>query len=137
MGDESIHDHSSAFQSYIVSGGYENELYRVTCKGQEDFKFQLDLKLTKEQLWNLYEKYVASTTLLGAGSTRKFKFSIDKATKNITYQGAVMLRMTGTETTKRGDIVNIDSMMIHRVSKYHMIPDEKTLSMNIVRGCYC
>ena len=134
MGDESIHDHPSAFQSYIVNGGYEHELYKVNCNGQEDLKFSPSLNLTKQQLWNLYQKFALSYVVPSEQSERKFKFSIDKETKKVTYEGVVLLKLTGVEATKRGDVVNIDSRMIHRVSKFHAVPGEKTLSINIVRN---
>lgn len=134
MGDESIHDHPSAFQSYIVSGGYEHELYRVSLADQVVFPSKgISLRLNPEEVWAMYQKFIAYIKEYKF-EPQKFQFTIDKATKEITYKGMVNLRLSGVETTKAGDIIEIDSHMIHRVSKFHAVPGEKTLSLNIVRN---
>ena len=74
-------------------------------------------------------------TIFGnAQDIQAFQFSIDKNSKNISYQGTVVLKKTGVEETKVGDIISVDTNLIHRVSKYHTVPGEKTLSLNIVRN---
>ena len=135
MGDESIHDHPYSFQSYIISGGYEHELYKIVPAAHKKLDSQLFFQLDKKQLWALYEAYVLkSTTPSETENMKSFKFAIDKLTKSVTYQGVVFLRLSGVETMKQGNIVNVYSGLIHRVSKYHAIPGEKTLSINIVRN---
>lgn len=129
MGDESIHDHPNPFQSYIVAGGYEHELYKVVEDRPAKFPLFDRVSLTPEQLWTVYQSYMSAVV-----ASNKFKFSISKDSKSVSYEGIVRLLMTGTERTKAGDIVNIDSAMVHRVSKYHTVPGEKTLSLNIVRA---
>jgi len=136
MGDESIHDHPNPFQSYIVSGGYEHEIYRISFN-ESTKDFRLSMSLDREQLWLLYQKFVENAKVAAddpTTPTRKFKFSIDKVSKSVTYEGTVMLRLSGVEGTKQGDIVDIDSHMIHRVSMFQRIPGIKTLSLNIVRS---
>lgn len=135
MGDESIHDHPNAFQSFIVNGGYEHELYRVTS-AKDPKKFLPSMTLQSEELWELYQRFIKNNMEGIADKdamSQKFKFSIDKATKTVSYEGPVGLRLTGVETTKAGDTVHIDSQMIHRVSKFQAVPGEKTLSLNVVR----
>lgn len=124
MGDESIHDHPRNFQSYIVKGGYEHELYQLQ-PSQSDFSFSLK----SDPLRKLYNAFFGNSQDINA-----FQFSIDKYSKNISYQGTVLLKKTGVEQTKAGDIVSVDTNLIHRVSKYHTVPGEKTLSLNIVRN---
>lgn len=129
MGDESIHDHPFSFQSYLVWGGYEHELYKIVPQPHVKLDPDSFFKLDKKQLWDLYQ-----SSLLLEQATTSFKFSIDKATKSVTYQGRVSLRLSHVETIKKGDTVDVYSGLIHRVSKYHTIAGEKTLSMNIVRN---
>ena len=134
VGDESIHDHPRQFQSYIVHGGYEHELYELIDSANTNGKFNLPYLLSSEHLSDLYQLFCAKKSLPDMYGSNVFKFSIDKKNKSISYQGKFILKKTGIETTKQGDIVSIDTDMIHRVSKYHTVPNQKTLSLNIVRN---
>lgn len=127
MGDESIHDHPSSFQSYVVAGGYEHKIYKQT-DAFDELSFKPGVQLGDAEVLAVYKAYEQAEK-----EARKHKFTIHKKDKSVTYQGTVHLEEVATETTKKGDRVDIDPKMIHRVSKYHAVPGEKTLTMNIVR----
>lgn len=136
LGDESIHDHPNAFESYIVSGGYEHEIYSLSNKLQQNIaiSFQNKTPLNPEQLQELFDKISLYNSYLDPNESEKHKFTIDKVKKVIRYQGMVVLRFEGVEKTKAGDIIKISPHMIHRVSLFCAVPNEKTLSLNIVRN---
>lgn len=134
VGDESIHDHPQQFQSYIVHGGYEHELYSLIGIENKTRIFNFPYRLSSGNLADLYQFFCTKKSCAEIYGSNAFKFTIDKLNKNISYQGKVILKKTGSETTKKGDIVTIDTHMIHRVSKYHAVPNQKTLSLNIVRN---
>lgn len=146
LGDESIHDHPREFQSYIVSGGYEHIIYRVVNERKKIFIINLydfiaknteilpplqafTLNLSALHSLNLNINYPTPYPEL----TRNFKFTLDKSLNNISYKGVTILEPERTESTKKGDIIEIDTNLIHRVTRYHMFANEKTLSLNIVR----
>lgn len=130
MGDESIHDHPRKFQSYIVNGGYEHEVYHLINDNSEKIKINLVNFLKLEILPHFGINIPIDLTF----GNKNFKFAIDKFNKNITYEGTVILKQSFVESPKKGDIVEIDTNLIHRVSKYHTVSEEKTLSLNIVRN---
>lgn len=127
MGDDSIHDHPAGFQSFIVNGGYKHEIYSVHHRIKE-----ITGASTEEEVKAFSSELMADTRTPDV--SRKFKFSIDKATKSVTYCGELALKYEGEEETKRGQVVDIDPHLIHRVSVFQAVPGEKTLSMNIVRN---
>ncbi|RUR16020.1 hypothetical protein ELY21_13725 [Legionella sp. km535] len=132
LGDESIHDHPRTFQSYIVAGGYEHEIYQSATSLSEKIKYNICELMGLQYLTNRYNGITAGMSV--DFSTRNFQFAIDKTSKEISFVGSVLLKKTSVETTKQGDIVNIDTNLIHRVSKYHTVESQKTLSLNVVRN---
>lgn len=130
LGDESIHDHPRAFQSYIVSGGYEHIIYSTVQDKNTMYMVNLCDYLQK----NILQLMGIDYSIMPSGLSRNFQFALNKEDSSITYQGVTVLEQSRVERTKRGQIIEIDPLVIHRVSEYHLDPNEKTLSLNIVRN---
>lgn len=129
LGDESIHDHPRAFQSYIVSGGYEHVIYSTVNDPKKIFSVNL-LDFFQQ---NIFPNFGINYNFNSANITKTFQFAMDKSINTISYQGTTLLEASHVESTKKGDIIEIDTQLIHRVTKYHLFAEEKTLSLNIVR----
>lgn len=130
LGDESVHDHPNPFQSYIVAGGYEHEIYRINRNQSPIIAKIWNTCVSSSQLWELYQLH----SIMFQGYSSHHQFAIDKSTKAVSYVGEVVMHKTGVEKTNPGDVVSIDDQMIHRVSNFRAHPGTRTLSLNIVRS---